>query len=129
MLTLIIYLLGVVDAFKGAVTGIIITVVVAASIAYPLLCMDWHGSYGENKEKDNERRKKVFKSIKPVAIGMSLCLFFLIFTPTSKTLAAMYLIPKITSNKDMQEIPGKTLKILNSKLEQYITDIISKQGD
>ena len=43
-----------------------------------------------------------------------------VITPNSKTIAGIYLIPKLTNNKQVQKIPEKVLTILNEKLDQYM---------
>jgi len=48
--------------------------------------------------------------------------------PSSKTLSAMYLIPKITSNEQLNKIPEKAVHILNLKFNQWI-DELSPNGD
>lgn len=61
---------------------------------------------------------KVFKRfILPVVI---FCGLIAIFMPSSRTIAAMYLIPKITENKAMQQIPDKAAILLNKKLDEWI---------
>lgn len=49
------------------------------------------------------------------------------FIPSSKTVAAMYLIPKIVENKSVQQLPDKALSILNLKLDQWM-DGFKKKG-
>lgn len=63
------------------------------------------------------------KYIKKTLIVVILNIILLIFTPSSKTIVAMYLVPKITSNEDIQEIPANLSKLLNSKLKEWIDDL------
>jgi hypothetical protein len=46
-----------------------------------------------------------------------------ILTPSTKEFAAIYLIPKITSNEQVQKLPDNMMKLLNGKLEEWIEDI------
>lgn len=59
-------------------------------------------------------------------IALSGCLLFgfiAAVTPDSKTLAAMYLIPKLVENDGSQKIPDKALKVLNLKLDEWVKDL------
>jgi predicted ferric reductase len=49
--------------------------------------------------------------------------FLLIFIPNTKEAVAIYLIPKIINNEQIQKLPDNTTKLLNAKLEQWINDI------
>lgn len=42
--------------------------------------------------------------------------------PTTKEFAAIYMIPKIANNEQVQKVPDNALKLLNSKLEQWISE-------
>lgn len=51
-----------------------------------------------------------------LGIGCFLLIFFLLsfaFTPSSKEVAAMYVIPAIAHNKSVQQFPPAIIKILN----------------
>lgn len=43
--------------------------------------------------------------------------------PTTKEAAAIYLIPKITNNEQVQKLPDNALKFLNGKFEAWIADM------
>jgi hypothetical protein len=45
------------------------------------------------------------------------------FVPTTKEVAAIYMIPAITSNSDMKAIPANLAKLLNAHLEDWINDL------
>lgn len=48
-------------------------------------------------------------------------LFFLLlacFIPSTKTIAAMYVLPKIVNNEQIQQIPSKLLDLSNEWLEE-----------
>lgn len=46
-----------------------------------------------------------------------------IFIPTTKEMAFIYLTPKVINNKEIQKLPINAVKLLNTKMEQYINDI------
>jgi len=61
------------------------------------------------------------------------CLFLLgfsiignVFAPSFKEQAFIYLAPKIVNNEQVKKIPENALKILNTKMEQYLDEIVSK---
>lgn len=56
-------------------------------------------------------------------IILALSVFLAIFTPNSKTLAAMYLLPKLVESEAVQKIPDKALKVLNLKLDEWVKDL------
>lgn len=45
-----------------------------------------------------------------------------VFLPTTKEAAAIYLLPKIVNNQQVQELPDNALKFLNAKLEEWIDE-------
>lgn len=57
-------------------------------------------------------------------LGFLLCLWVLI--PTSAQFAAIYLVPKITSNQEVAALPSDALKLLKSKLKQWEDSIGEK---
>lgn len=44
-------------------------------------------------------------------------------TPTTKEFVAIYVIPKVINNEQVQQIPENMIKIMNSKLESWINDL------
>jgi len=50
------------------------------------------------------------------------------FVPTSKEMAAIYLIPKIVNNEQVKDVPSKGMEILNLKLDGWIDDMKGIKG-
>jgi len=46
-----------------------------------------------------------------------------LFLPTSKEMAAIYLLPKIANNENVKAVPNKSMEILNLKLDEWIDDM------
>lgn len=69
---------------------------------------------------------KLGKSFKLFVTGF--CLFGLLscFIPNTKELAAIYLIPKISKNENIQQIPDNISELLNTKLEEWISDSLKE---
>lgn len=58
--------------------------------------------------------------------------FFLmgsVFIPTSKEMAAIYLIPKISNNTGFQKVPENLVKLLNSKMEAWMEETLKEKKD
>jgi hypothetical protein len=66
----------------------------------------------------------IFKISIPIFI---LGLLGVTLVPTSKQAAAIYLLPKIANNEQVQQIPGKTMDLLNGKLDQWLDDMRGKE--
>lgn len=53
----------------------------------------------------------------------------LVFVPSTKEAAAIYLIPKIANNEQVQKVPEQALRLLNAKLEEWIDDQIGTDAE
>lgn len=49
------------------------------------------------------------------------------FVPSTKQFAAIYLIPKIANNEQVQKLPDNAMKFLNGKFEAWIDDMTKKE--
>lgn len=48
--------------------------------------------------------------------------------PTTKEAAAIYLVPKIVNNEELQKIPDNFLKLINEKMESYFNDVLEEKS-
>ena len=64
-------------------------------------------------------------------MAVAILFFFAVFTftPSSKVIAAMYLIPAMANNEDLQEIFGDSIDILKAHVEDWKDDIIGAEED
>ena len=64
---------------------------------------------------------KAAKIIVPIV-----AVFFILktFIPTTKEAAAIYIIPKISNNESVQEIPKIVAKLMDAKLQKWIADTL-----
>lgn len=85
---------------------------------------DWCNSHRENSNRLFLLWKKVTLISLPIFIISTLLINLI---PSTKELAAIYLIPKIVNNEQVQKIPDNALKLLNGKLEQWIKDMGEKK--
>lgn len=79
--------------------------------------------------RSEEEKKQKHPLKKWLILSIVLTLFFsvfLVFVPTSKEMAFIYLGGKLadygSNNKELQEIPDNEIKLLNGKLKEYIED-------
>jgi hypothetical protein len=81
---------------------------------------------------DTERWEKKFPVIKKwykrLIIYLIVVGFIWIITPNTKEFAAIYLIPKIVNNEQVQQVPDKALNILSMKLDEWINDLNPKES-
>jgi hypothetical protein len=124
-MSLFIYLLGVVDNLV-CILGFVLVINL---ISFMVLGLGFLMISSTGVTKDEEALfasvKKWFR-INIIVIIISSALG--IFTPSSKTLAAMYLVPRILENKTMQNLPEKLEKIVNLKLDNWIDDYRLRLG-
>lgn len=55
-------------------------------------------------------------------------LTFCSLIPSTKDMAAIYFLPKIANNEQVQQVPDKALHLFNAKLDEWINDIRNKEG-
>ena len=113
---LIIYIIGSVDKFL-----IVLCVVMMASLASAGMLALLIGDRDVDVDKWPVVRKLIALAI------VSLVLF--VVTPNSKTIAAMYLLPKIAANEHVQRIPDKALTVLEKKLDAYLGSFDKKEKE
>lgn len=52
-----------------------------------------------------------------------------VFIPSTKEVVAIYLIPKIANNEQMQKIPDNAAKLLNAKMEEWINETLVEKKE
>jgi len=111
-----IYLIGSIDGFLG----VLVVVMIASLTSAGMLALS---IVNESVDKDKWPvvRKLIAMSI------VSLLVF--VVTPNSKTIAAMYLLPKIAANEHVQKIPDKALRVLEKKLDEYLGSSDEKEKE
>jgi len=67
---------------------------------------------------------KRYRRISSLIIGFIIFLGISISAiPTTKEFAAIYLIPKVVNNEQVQKLPDNAVRLMNEKLEQWIEDV------
>jgi hypothetical protein len=107
------------DGLKGVIVVTLIISFVAIIIFLTMKCAETFDDCDFNG----------FKSLKYLVI--STLIFFvsilaLVFTPSTKEIAFIYLTSKVTTwsgeSEELQKLPNNVLKLLNTKMEQYIDE-------
>lgn len=123
----IIYFIGISDhiinCFRAlsCISGIFLFIILLVYLFSSLDGLDNSDLDGlKDLSKTYEKTKTFF-----ILSFLSLILFLTltVFTPSSKLIATIYLAPKIINNEEIQKIPNNALKLLNSKMEEWIEDI------
>jgi hypothetical protein len=131
-LTFLIYLVGIIDNVIGytitisIISGFIMLISLGFYFFYTGI-----DEYRNRPKKVTEKYEAIVKTNCGKILKIVIPIFFLfinfsLFCPSSKTISAMYLIPKMAQNKDMQEIPKKSAELLNAKLDEWIDEIKDK---
>ncbi len=71
-----------------------------------------------------ERRTFLKKALKVSTLLWAVFLLLSVFTPSSKTVAAMYVVPKIVNNENVQKLPDEMLQLFR----ESIKDMMPKKG-
>jgi hypothetical protein len=96
---------------------------VLSSIGIIILSIFWKVF---NSECDERLAAGVAKWIRGLIVTLLICIVMAIFIPSTKELAAIYLIPKIVNNEQVQQVPDAALKLLNLKMEEWIKDTVGE---
>lgn len=119
-MSFLIYLVGIVDGLWQTCAWI------GALFSGALLILNVTMFFVEEKDKGKDSDWVSITKTRKFLTYLSVILVSIaIFTPNSKTLAAMYLIPAIMESEKMQKIDGltdKLLEVLEIKLDESLED-------
>lgn len=73
-------------------------------------------------EPDQKSTKTTKKLMIVCIVGFCVSFTGIMFVPSTKDIAAIYLIPKIVNNEQAQKLPANLLSLLNKKLEEWLQD-------
>ena len=65
--------------------------------------------------------------IKLAALAWPVLLLLCCLIPSTKEAAAIYLIPKIANNEQVQQVPDKAMQLLQGKLDEWISETAGKK--
>jgi hypothetical protein len=115
-----IYLFTRLDAIKVSCVSIFLTITILSIFFGIVVGID------EYAREDSKWGLKFKKSIVMLFLIYFISFVGTVCIPTQKEIAAIYLIPKIVNNEQSQELPDNFLKLLNSKLKEYITESVKE---
>jgi len=108
-----IYWITRLDSIVFVCAAIAIIGVAVACFVWMMGMDDWDGEAG----------KIVKKIYKIIIVSVSTALTIGSFVPSTKDAVAIYMIPKIVNNEQIQKLPDNAIKFLNQKMEQWINDM------
>lgn len=96
--------------------GVVVTIF---GIIGVVICKALQDDYSDEALRIHIKHMKI--CVMAVVLGCAIWLF----VPTTKEAAAIYLIPKIVNSEEVKKVPKNTMKLLNTKMEQWIEDSLS----
>lgn len=129
-----VYLICMLDsakAFFGSIGVVLILASISFGIALVVTIFEESDSSVriEDREAAKNRRPFLAKAT-PISIFLCTLMFTLSsFLPSTKQAIAIYTIPKITQNKQIENISEKSLDLVEEKLNSYLEDLKSKEEE
>ena len=74
-----------------------------------------------------EEIKKAKSVLKLLCITMVVCGSLAVFIPSSKTIAAMYVLPAIVNNEHIQNSTGNALEALENLTKEWLKDTVKSK--
>jgi len=120
-----IYFISLVDKI-GAISEVAIFLGCIATAAFLFF---WLVGKAESykSEEDEKTLKRLWRCLKFASIGLICSVLINTFVPSSKTIAAMYLIPAIVNNEHIQNSTSNALKMLEELTKEWLEDFIKKE--
>lgn len=115
-----IYLLTRLDSLLSFAQGLCVLTIIGLIVCLvgslvSCLCAD------EMAEGIPKKWRKAFWIVLPITIFIN---FVEITIPSTKTVVAMWGIPKIVNNEELQQIPSNATKFINSQLKEWIEEYV-----
>jgi hypothetical protein len=80
--------------------------------------------WGDHKESQPRYLRYLYATV-----GTGLAVLIIgTFIPTTKEASAIYLIPKIANNEQVQKLPDNAMKFINGKFEEWVNDMAGKKA-
>lgn len=116
----IVYLIVILDGVHvGMKVASVLSGLLWATCAFASIVIGNGAAVTENDKKIAIRARKLSKMALVVFIA---CSFVYVFAPNTKQAAAIYLIPKVVNNEDVQNVSKDGVRLLKEKLNSYLSD-------
>lgn len=113
----LVYLILMMNNFK-TILGCILFLCFFYNILYLFYLID---SDNEKKEGNEEKHNKnIYLYLKKSIIYLIIFILSMGFIPSTKQAAVIYIVPKITNNKEISELPSNILKLFNEEIKDLI---------
>lgn len=119
--------------------GLAIACAIAGGGAIAFLAVGWwlfaddakmYDQFSDEKQRAASLRAKsrlCLRWLRVVPVFFVLALLAAVLTPSMKEAAAIYLIPKIVNNEQVQQVPDKAMQLLQGKLDEWISETAGKK--
>ena len=126
MSTFMFYLITCADRVSGMLFTIFaLTFIVAVILGVQFFALNLSDDSNE-KEKSEKRLKKPFIIVAMCAVFL---LMIYVFTPSTKSAMAIYVVPKIVNNEKVQQIPDQFLDLCKAKFNQWINESVGVKDE
>lgn len=102
------------------------------SLVFFLALLSWSGPLAIDGVYDSNKREEYWRLYRKSMIwGVSFGVIFTflsLFIPTTKEVAAIYIIPKVANNEQVQKLPDNAMKLLNAKFDQWVDEATDKKS-
>lgn len=113
-----IYLISVADK-------VLCSVIPVATLSFGVFCVSCFLSVVVCETNEERRKGKLVAKTTGIVFVLSASLG--LFVPSSKTIAAMYVLPAIVNNEHIQNATGNTLELLERLTKDWLKDTIKEQ--
>lgn len=120
-----IYLITRLDVLNAFIIFTIGLLLVTGAIYFIVKAVTIAETYDDD-EKSN-LQKTYTQNLSKFSMILILISFISVLLPSTKEAIAIYMVPKIVNNEQIQKLPDNTLKLFNTKLEQWIKEIKGKE--
>ena len=124
-------LIRLIDVFGDILTFLSIAAGVGIVASYVLMKANEQYNYDNHVDRDYATAKSIFSSLRFPALCLIvwavICNFTLVFIPTQKEYAAMYVIPKIATEQNMDKLKTISTDMFDAACEWVKS--ISKEPD
>lgn len=77
---------------------------------------------------DDRNRPLVINIIKYIVVSMIIGILISCFVPTTKEAIAIWAVPKVLNNQQVQQLPDNALKLVNEQLKAWMDGIAKEQA-